>query len=140
MQYSQIVPIVTGGSCPVGTTYIYVMPIPTDNQGGGITVTGVKTFSNYAMAAASAPILTVVGMGTAYAGSIVGTIASCGSHAWGAGTGADGTLSTTWVDTDAGHYHLAVKWEQTAEMAGSADAGSADAVRANLVIGYQQGR
>lgn len=134
------IPIVLGGTLAPGTTYIYAMPVPSDNEGGGITVTGVNTFSNYAMAAASAPILTVVALGTASAGSVVATIASCGSHAWTAGTAVAGTLSTVWVDQDAGHYHMAIKWEQTAAQAGSADAGSADAVRANLTIGYQQGR
>jgi len=77
----------------------------------------------------------VVLAGTASAGSIVGTVASCGSHAWGAGTIAAGTLSTTWCDQDAGHYYMFVKWEQTA-----VHAGNAEQDRANIVIAYQQGR
>lgn len=135
MQQYVNVPIITGGSLPVGTTYIFAFPVPDDNEGGGITVTSVESMSNVAIAAASAPILTVVTMGSASAGSIIGTIANCGSHAWGAGTVASGTLSTVWADVDASNYYVAVKWEQTAVYAGSSEQD-----RANLVIGYQQGR
>ena len=134
MQQYVNVPILLGGTSPVGTTYIFAFPVPDDNEGGGITVTSVESMSNVAIAAASAPILTVVAMGTLSAGSIIATIANCGSHAWTAGTVASGTLSTVWVDTDASHAYVAVKWEQTAVYAGSAEQD-----RTNVVIGYQQG-
>jgi len=76
------------------------------------------------------------------AGSITGTIANCGSHDWGAGTLAAATLSTTWVDDDDSRVNVYVKWAQTEENAGTAAEGgaTADDLRANLVIGYQQGR
>lgn len=99
-----------GGTLAVGTTYIYGLEAPSDSNGGGLTVLSVKYASNEAIAAGSAPNLTLVK--TTSAGVVNGTIATAtGSAAFTAGTTRVGTLSTVFMDAGEQAH---IMWAQTA--------------------------
>ena len=107
------IPVHAGGTLEVGTSYIFGFRAPEAGNGGGITITSVRFASNEAIAAASAPNLTLVSLGTNSA--VNGTVATAtGSVAWTAGTSFAGTLSTVFVDAE---NEVAVMWAQTAENA-----------------------
>jgi hypothetical protein len=130
------------GTAQLGETIIYAMTIPSDNLGGGITVTEFKPYCNGTIAANIMDI-SLVTLGTT--GSVVGTVAHCGSAVFGFGgiknyynvvgtvVAADAKATGYWCDNDAGDYALAVQVKQVAVLAiGTATLG--------FSIGYQQGR
>lgn len=100
------------GTLAVGTTVIGAFKVPTNAIGGGITLTSVLFWSQSAIAAASAPVYELVGLGTACA--VAGTLTSAlASAAFTAGTARVGTISTAFVDPDTYSY-VGVQWKQTA--------------------------
>lgn len=103
------------GTLPVGTVVIGAMKVPSNSQGGGITLTSVLFWSGSAIAAASAPVYELIGLSTAYApaGTLTSVLASA---AFTAGTARVGTIDTAFIDPDTYGY-LAVKAKQTAENA-----------------------
>jgi len=138
MQNYITVPILNGnggsvatGTASIGTTLIFVCPVPDDNLGGGITVTDFTGYAYSAIAAGSAPQLALVTLSSAYA--INGTVWNLGSAAYGAGTPNTGTASTVWVDRDDGHYYLAIQHAQVAAL-------TVSTIALSVSIGYQQGR
>lgn len=125
------VTINAGGTLKAGTTYVLAFSVPTDDEGGGLTALNANFSSNEAIAAASAPNFEVVTLGTDSA--IYGTVfTAIGSAAFGAGTPRPGTVSSEWVDVDAGHKYVAIKWIQTEA--------NADIPVINASIGYIMGR
>ena len=122
------VSVLPGGTLAVGTTYIYALSAPTASIGGGITVVGVNYGANAAIAAGSAPNITLVKKTAA--GVVNGTIATAtGSAAFTAGTTRTGTLSTVFLDAGEQAH---VMWAQTAA--------NADTPGVNAVIQYVMGR
>lgn len=130
------------GTIQIGETIIGVFPIPSDNLGGGITVTEFKPYCNGTIAA-NVMDVSLVTLGTT--GSVVGTVAHCGSAIFGfggiknyynvVGTTVAADLKSTgmWCDQDAGDYMLAIQIKQVAVLA-------AGTVTLGFSIGYQQGR
>lgn len=128
------------GTIPIGTSLLWVMPIPSDSHGGGITVTEFKPFCHGTIAVNIMDI-GLVTVGTT--GAVVGTVAHCGSAVFGyggiknyysaAGTVANQQSTGYWCDNDAGHYGLAVEIKQEAVLAvGTTTLG--------FSVGYHQGR
>ena len=128
------------GTIPVGTSIIWAMPIPSDNLGGGITITEFKPWCNGTIAANIMDI-SLVTLGTT--NTVTGTVAHCGSAVFGYGGiknyyNAVGTVvnqqsSGYWCDNDGGHYGLGIQIKQVAVLAvGTTTLG--------FSIGYQQGR
>jgi hypothetical protein len=100
------------GTLAVGTTVIGAFAVPANSLGGGITLTAVHFWSNAAIAAASAPVFELVGLGTGFA--VAGTLTTVlGSAAWTAGTARVGTISTAFVDPDT-YAYVGVQRKQTA--------------------------
>ena len=98
------------GTISVGTTYAVVMKVPTDAQGGQITVLSAGVSSRAAIAAGSSPDFSLVTLSTAAA--VNGTIATFASGAFTAGTPKAATIA----DADAGDatYFIAFKVMGTA--------------------------
>lgn len=101
------------GTIAVGTTYIMAFWAPSESIGGGITITKVDFTSAAAIAAASAPVYTIV---TTNSSSLPnGTVTSVlASAAWTAGTSRVGTISSAFVEAG---YGVAVKCSYTKENA-----------------------
>lgn len=120
------------GTIPVGNTKILAMPIPSDNLGGGITITDF-TANCHGTVAANVVGLYLVAMGSTYAAAA--TVATLGSLGYGGTSnyGVKGTISTAWLDNDDGYYYLALEVDQVAVLAVGTN---------NLFVsvGWQQGR
>jgi hypothetical protein len=129
-----------GGTIPLGTTLMWVMPIPSDNLGGGITVTEFKPYCHGTIAANKLDV-SLVTLGTA--DDVVGTVAHCGSAVFGyggtmnyynkLGTVVNQQSTGYWCDQDEGHYGLAIQLKQVAVLA-------VGTINLSFSIGYQQGR
>ena len=140
--YGLVAGTVSNGTIPVGTSLIWVMPIPSDANGGGITITEFKPYSNGTIAANIMDIALVT-VGTT--DSVVGTVAHCGSALFGYGgiknyynvvgtvVAADKKSTGYWCDQDASDYGLAIQVKQVAVLAVGTSGLS-------FSIGWQQGR
>ena len=120
------------GTLQIGNTKILAMPIPSDNLGGGITITSF-TANCHGTVAANVMGLYLVAMGSTYAAAA--TVASLGSLGYGGTSnyGVSGTIATAWIDQDDGYYYLALEVDQVAVLAIGTST-------LNAVIGWQQGR
>src|SRR5574343_602732 len=85
-----------GGTLAVGTVILPIMKIPADSFGGGITITSVAVASANAIAAGSAPLYTLLTLGTNSA--VNGTIATIAEGAFTAGTVKPMTIANAFVD------------------------------------------
>lgn len=121
------VPLYCGGTLALGTANALAFMVPTDAIGGGITITAVGVQSRAAIAAGSAPLFTLVSLGTNSA--INGTIASVAEGAFTAGTVKALTISTAFVDAG---YGVAFKCAGTVV--------SADQMFINGFIQYVMGK
>jgi len=124
------------GTIPVGTTYMYVMTVPDDNHGGGITVTEFKPYCHGTIAA-NVMNVALVAIGTT--DTVVGTVANLASATYGFG-GTENyyniggtTIDGWWVDRDDGDYMLAIEIKQVAVLA-------VGTINLSVGVGYQQGR
>lgn len=102
------VALISGGTLALGTINKFAFKVPTDANGGGITVLDAGVCSANAIAAGSAPLYTLVSLGTNSA--INGTIGTWTEGAFSAGTVKNATISDGWVD---GAYMLAFKEQGT---------------------------
>ena len=121
------------GTVPIGTSYLYAMPVPTDAQGGGITVTGFKVYTNGTVATNKMNVALVT---LSAANAVNGTVFNIASAAQWGGTSFINTgtvITSDWVDTDESHSLLAVEIKQVAVLA-------VGTTTMNASIGYQQGR
>lgn len=128
------------GTIPLGTSLLWVMPIPSDNLGGGVTITEFKPYCNGTIAANIMDI-SLVTLGTA--DDVVGTVVNCGSAVFGyggiknyynvVGTAVNQQSTGYWCDNDSGHYGLAIQVKQVAVLA-------VGTTTLAFSIGYQQGR
>jgi len=93
------------GTLAVGTTMVFGFFAPTASIGGGITITKVDFISSAAIAAASAPVYTLVTTDSACLpnGTITSVLASAN---WTAGTARVGTIESAFVDAT---YGVAIK-------------------------------
>ena len=129
-----------GGTIALGTSIIFAMPIPSDSNGGGITVTEFKPWCHGTIAANVLDI-SLVTLGTT--NTVTGTVAHCGSALFGyggiknyynvVGTVANQQSTGYWCDRDAGHYGLGVEVKQVAVLAEGTST-------LNFTIGWKQGR
>lgn len=118
----------TNGTLEPATSNVFAFWVPSAAQGGGITITRVDFCSDEAIAAASAPVYTVLTVGTNCAAN--GTVTSVlASAAWTAGTSRVGTISTAFVDAT---YGVVIQRKQTAA--------NADTPVVNCSIQYVMGR
>lgn len=121
------------GTIPVGTSIIYAMPVPTDAQGGGITVTDFKVYCNGTVAA-NVWNLALVTMSAANA--VNGTVMNIASAKAFGGTSFINTgtvVTSSWVDLDESHSFLGIEVKQVAVLA-------VGTTTVTACIGYQQGR
>lgn len=98
------VALIAGGTLAVGTVNKFAFKAPTDANGGGITVIDAGVCSAGAIGAGTAPLYTLVTLGTNSA--INGTIGTWTEGAFTAGTVKGATISDGFVD---GGYMLAFK-------------------------------
>lgn len=87
-----------GGTLAVGTVILPIMKIPPDSLGGGITITSAAVASANAIAAGSAPLYTLLTLGTNSA--VSGTIATIAEGAFTAGTVKPMTIANAFVDPE----------------------------------------
>jgi len=120
------------GTVDIGTHVYLAFPVPSDNLGGGLTITDFSVHATGTIAAASAPQWELVSLSSA-GGTIVGTIGSLGSVAYSGEVPKAGTITDGWVDNDDGEYYVALKHKQTAALAPGT-------IGVWAVIGFQQGR
>lgn len=124
------------GTIPVGTTFMYVMTVPDDGEGGGITVTEFKPFCHGTI---NANVMNVALVAIGTTNTVVATVANLASAVYGYGGiknyyGVGGTtVDGWWVDRDAGAYELAVEIKQVAVLA-------VGTINLSVGIGWQQGR
>jgi hypothetical protein len=95
MNASFAIPLGAGTAAAAGTSNVVLMALPGTLYGGGITLLKVWYSANKAVAAGSAPSLTILGLsstgGTATSHSVNGSAALT------AGTPITGTIGTAWV-------------------------------------------
>jgi hypothetical protein len=116
-----------GGTVAVGTTYAPAFKVPTDANGGGITILAAGVASQFAIAAGSAPVFELVYLGSTSA--IAGTLGTCAAGAFTAGTVKELTITTAFIDAP---YYVAFKVGGTAV--------NGDQLCANGYITYVMGR
>lgn len=104
------------GTVDVGTHVYLGFCVPTDDTGGGITITDWYVHATGTIAAASAPQWDLVYLSSA-GGTVIGTIGSLGSVAYTGEVPKSGTVTTGWVDNDDGGYFVALRHKQTAALA-----------------------
>lgn len=102
------------GTLTAGTFLLYAQPVPTDDQGGGVTFLEFNGLSSGTCPAASAPILSLVALNST--GAVAATISTLGSAAFKVNTVREGTMSTQWIGQADGYYDVAVEWKQTAAL------------------------
>lgn len=98
------VTLLAGGTLTVGTVNKLAFKVPSDANGGGITILSAGVCSAGAIAAGSAPVYELVTLGTNSA--INGTIGVWTAGAFTAGTVKELTITTAWVDAP---YYVAFK-------------------------------
>ena len=128
------------GTIPLGTSIIWVMPIPSDSNGGGITVTEVKPWCQGTIAVNIMDV-SLVTLGTT--NTVTGTVAHFGSAIYGyggthnyynqVGTIANQQSTGYWCDNDAGHYGLGLQIKQVAVLA-------VGTTTLSYSVGWKQGR
>ena len=90
------VPLIAGGTAALGTVYKLGFKVPTDANGGGITVLAAGVASPAAVASGSAPLYEVV---TLSSSSVVsGTIGTVAAAAYTAGTVREMPITDSWAD------------------------------------------
>ena len=95
MNASFAIPLGAGTAAAAGTSNVVLMAIPGTLYGGGITLLKVWYTSNKAVAAGSAPSLSIIGLSST--GGTATTHCVNGSAALTAGTPITGTIGTAWV-------------------------------------------
>jgi len=120
------------GTLDIGTVNILALRVPSDDEGGGITVTNFYAHVLGTIAAASAPQFEICTMSSA-GGTIAGTVGSIGSVAYTGQVPKTGTVSDGWCDQDDGDYFVVVKHKQIAALAIGSNS-------CWVTINYQQGR
>ena len=128
------------GTIPVGTSVLWVMPVPSDSNGGGIQVTEFKPWCHGTIGA-NVMDISLVTLGTT--NTVTGTVAHCGSAVFGyggiknyynvVGTVANQQSTGYWCDQDEGHYGLGLEIKQVAILA-------VGTVCLGFSVGYHQGR
>lgn len=96
--FNASVTLIAGGTLAVGTVNKFAFKAPTDDFGGGITVVDACVCSASAIGAGTAPLYTLVTLGTNSA--INGTIGTWTEGAFTAGTVKNATITAAnaWVD------------------------------------------
>ena len=121
------------GTVPLGTSMIYAMPVPSDGQGGGITVNSFKVYCNGTIAT---NVMNLALVTLSAANAVNGTVMNIASASQFGGTSFINTgtvVTSAWVDADESHAHLAIEVKQVAVLAvGTTTVGAC--------IGWQQGR
>jgi len=114
----------------VGTVFVPAFVTPSKANGGGVTITRVDYHSGAAIAIGSCPAFQIVYATAATPATIVGTVATNGSVAYGAGTPVAGSIATSaYIPEDSIVF---VRWAQTVA--------NADKPAVNAMIQYVLGK
>jgi len=89
------VPLGAGTAAAAGTSIVVLTALPGTLYGGGITLNKIWYTANKAVAAGSAPAISLLGLTST--GGTVATYSTNGSAALTAGTPIIGTIDTAWV-------------------------------------------
>ena len=124
--------VANDGTIVAGTQQVLAFDVPSDDLGGGFSIVSCTAHATGTIAAASAPQFDVVALSES-GGTVSATICAFGSVAYVPGVPKVGTLSTTWIDQDAGYYYVGIVHKQTAVLAPGT-------VGCWISIGYTSGR
>jgi hypothetical protein len=104
-----VVPLNMGGTIALGTVLKGAFKVPTDANGGGISILAAGVVSANAIASGSAPLYELVTAGTN--GAVNGTLGTVAAAAYTAGTVREMTVTNPWAD---GTYFVAFQEKASA--------------------------